>query len=72
MSLPSVGIKKRKILVPQPRSRFLLVVCPQCGNSQVIFSHSTFPARCLLCGTQLVKTAGGKAQILGKIERILG
>jgi len=66
------GGKRRKILVPQPRSRFLLVVCNNCGSRQVVFSHATFPARCFSCGAQLVVPTGGKAKILGKIERELG
>ncbi|MCX8196324.1 MAG: 30S ribosomal protein S27e [Acidilobaceae archaeon] len=70
MSSPAFEFKRRKILIPQPRSRFLLVTCPSCGNSQVIFSHATFPVRCLSCGTQLVRPRGGKAEILGKVERI--
>ncbi len=65
-----VGVKRRRILVPRPRSRFLLVVCPKCGHRQVVFSHSTFKAKCLNCGEQLVEPTGGKARILGKIERI--
>ena len=68
----SVGVPRRKILIPEPRSRFLLVVCPKCGNRQVVFSHATFPVRCLACGELLVKPTGGKAEILGTIERILG
>ena len=67
-----VVTKKRKILVPKPKSRFLLVICPQCGREQVVFSHATFPARCHSCGALLVRPTGGKAQILGKIERVLG
>ncbi|MDP8003033.1 MAG: 30S ribosomal protein S27e [Caldisphaera sp.] len=63
--------KRRKILVPQPRSRFLIVECPNCGHKQVIFSHATFPARCLSCGTLLIKSTGGRAEILGKVEKIL-
>ncbi len=65
-------MKKRKILVPEPKSRFVRVRCPQCGYEQVIFDHATFPVRCLICGTQLVETTGGKARILGEIVRILG
>jgi len=26
-------------LVPKPRSKFLRVKCPECGNEQIIFSH---------------------------------
>jgi SSU ribosomal protein S27E len=66
------GAPKRKVLVPEPKSRFLLVVCPNCGHRQVVFSHATFPVRCLSCGALLVKPRGGKAQILGKVEAILG
>ena len=55
-----------------PRSRFVKVRCPSCGNEQVVFDHATFPSRCLVCGTVLVVPSGGKAKILGEIVRILG
>lgn len=55
---------KTSELIPQPRSRFLKVVCKVCGADNVVFSHATFPARCKVCGTQLVKPRGGKAEIL--------
>jgi small subunit ribosomal protein S27e len=64
--------KKLKILVPQPRSRFLLVRCPKCGNEQVVFSHATYRARCLICGEPLVEPTGGKAKILGQVVKVLG
>ena len=72
MSMAYARMKKRRILVPRPKSRFMLVVCPRCGNKQVVFSHATFPARCLSCGEKLVEPTGGKAKILGAIERIYG
>ncbi len=62
---------KLKVLIPQPRSRFLRVKCSQCGNEQIIFSHATFPVRCTSCGTQLVFPRGGKAKINGEILREL-
>ncbi len=65
-------MKKRKILIPMPKSRFVKVRCPSCGNEQVVFDHATFPARCLVCGTILVVPTGGKAKILGDIVKILG
>jgi len=64
--------KKYKILVPEPKSRFVRVRCPDCGNEQVVFDRATFPARCLVCGRQLVEPTGGKAKILGEVIRILG
>ena len=65
-------MKKRKILIPMPKSRFVKVKCPSCGNEQVVFDHATFPVRCLVCGTVLVVPTGGKAKILGDIIKILG
>jgi small subunit ribosomal protein S27e len=65
-------LRKRKVLIPMPRSRFIKVRCPSCGNEQVVFDHATFPSRCLVCGTVLVVPSGGKAKILGEIVRILG
>jgi len=70
--MSAYGVPRRKILVPEPRSRFLLVRCPNCGNRMVIFSHATFPVRCLFCNTPLVKPTGGRARILGIIEKVLG
>lgn len=68
----SALVKKRKILIPEPKSRFVRVKCPNCGNEQVVFDHATFPVRCLVCGTLLMKPTGGKAKILGEIVKILG
>ncbi|MCI4456322.1 MAG: 30S ribosomal protein S27e [Sulfolobus sp.] len=62
---------KLKVLIPQPRSRFLRVKCAQCGNEQIVFSHATYPVRCTSCGTQLVVPRGGKAKILGEIIKEL-
>jgi len=67
-----MGTKKLKILIPQPRSRFILVRCPVCGNEQVVFSHATFRVRCLVCGTQLTEPTSGKAKILGQVVKVLG
>ncbi|MEM0380491.1 MAG: 30S ribosomal protein S27e [Desulfurococcaceae archaeon] len=57
-------MKKRKILIPQPKSKFLKLQCKICGSDNIVFSHATFPARCKICGTILVKPTGGKAIIL--------
>lgn len=64
-------VKKRHVPIPEPRSRFLVVRCPNCGNEQVVFSHATFPARCIICGAQLVTPRGGKARIHGQVLRVL-
>lgn len=63
---------KFKVLIPEPKSKFYRAKCKNCGNEQTVFSHSTFPVRCLSCGSQLVIPTGGKAKIEGDIVRILG
>ncbi|AAY80618.1 30S ribosomal protein S27e [Sulfolobus acidocaldarius] len=63
---------KFKILIPEPKSKFIRVKCRQCNNEQVIFSNATFPVRCLSCGAQIVIPKGGKAKIEGDTVRILG
>jgi small subunit ribosomal protein S27e len=65
-------VKKRKILIPEPRSKFIRIRCNTCGNEQVVFSHATFPARCLVCGVQLVQATGGRAKLINaEVVRIL-
>lgn len=58
-------------LVPKPKSRFVRVRCPDCGNVQVVFSHSTLKAVCLKCGRVLVQPTGGKAVIVAEILEFL-
>ncbi|HDJ97460.1 MAG TPA: 30S ribosomal protein S27e [Thermofilum sp.] len=65
-------MKKRKILVPTPKSRFVLVRCPDCGNEQVVFDHASMEVKCLLCGRVLTKPTGGKARIEAEILQVLG
>jgi len=62
--------KLYKILTPEPKSKFVRVKCPTCGNEQVVFTHATYPVKCMMCGTQLVTPTGGKAKIEGEIVRI--
>ena len=52
-------------LVPKPRSKFIRVKCPECGNEQIIFDHASTVVRCIVCGAVLAEPAGGKAKIKG-------
>jgi len=54
-------------LLPRPRSRFLRVKCPDCGNEQLIFDHATNSVKCNVCGAVLAENTGGKADIKGEI-----
>jgi small subunit ribosomal protein S27e len=54
-------------LVPLPKSKFIDVKCPDCGNTQTVFSHSAMKIRCKVCGSMLVQPTGGQAIILGTV-----
>ena len=60
-----------KILVPQPKSRFIRIKCPDCGNIQVTFSHASIEVKCFKCGRVLVEPSGGKAIILAEVMELL-
>jgi small subunit ribosomal protein S27e len=58
-------------IVPKPRSVFIQVRCPDCGNEQIVFSHVVTIARCNICGATLAEPTGGKGRILGEVVKIL-
>lgn len=55
--------------VPKPKSKFLKIRCKNCGNEQVLFSHSTIMIKCSVCNEVLARPSGGKA-ILSNCEVI--
>ena len=61
---------KKKLLIPQPRSRFLKVKC-ECGNEQIVFDRSSTKVVCNVCGRTLVEPTGGKSRILAEIIETL-
>jgi len=60
-----------KVLIPQPKSVFLRVRCPDCGNEQIVFSHATIIVHCNICGATLTEPSSGKAIIKGEIVAVL-
>jgi small subunit ribosomal protein S27e len=64
-------VKRERILIPKPRSSFLLVQCPNCGGERIVFSYSTIPIKCNNCGAPLARNTGGKCEILGTVLKRL-
>jgi small subunit ribosomal protein S27e len=58
-------------LLPRPRSKFLRVKCPDCGNEQVVFSQPTNVVKCNICSAVLAEPTGGKAAIKGEVVTAL-
>ena len=59
-----VGVMRR-ILLRKAKSRFIVVKCKSCGNTQVTFSHAASEVKCNVCGNLLLVPTGGKAKIVG-------
>jgi small subunit ribosomal protein S27e len=59
-------------LIPLPKSYFVRVRCPKCGNEQIIFSHVSRVVRCHVCDEVLARPRGGKAEILAPQMEKLG
>ncbi len=58
-------------IIPKPRSVFLQVKCPDCGNEQVVFSHVAMTVHCNICGAVLAENTGGRAEIKGEVINVL-
>mgnify|MGYP006282300403 CR=1 FL=1 len=53
------------------QTKFLLVECPECGNKQKIFARASTEVKCEKCEKTLAKPKGGKAEVTGKIVKVL-
>jgi len=56
----------------ETRSKFLTVKCNDCGNEQTAFGSSSMAVKCLKCGHELVVPRSGKAEMKGKVLKVLG
>ncbi len=64
-------MRKERILIPKPRSAYLLIKCSNCGNEQAVFSSSTVDIKCKICDSLISQRTGGKAKIFGTIIKRL-
>ena len=58
-------MRKGKNIIKEPTSTFYRIKCRDCGNEQIVFSHSSMVIKCNVCGKELVLPTGGKARIVG-------
>lgn len=63
-------MRKEREIIPQPRSRFLKVQCPDCGAENIVFDKASTVVKCYLCGTVLAEPRGGKSTLQVKKESI--
>jgi len=46
---------------------FYTVVCPDCGNEQIVFGRVSTEVACAVCGTTLATPTGGEADLHGEV-----
>jgi small subunit ribosomal protein S27e len=46
---------------------FIMVKCPDCGNTQRIFTRPATEVNCLVCGSPLARPTGGKAVLTAEV-----
>jgi len=63
---PAVGEKMSK-----SKSNFLKVKCGDCGNQQIVFDHAASKVECIICGKSLVKSKGGRSEVVAQIIEVL-
>jgi len=59
-----------KDIIPKSESKFLKVICDKCKNEQIIFNKASSNVKCLVCGTELADSTGGKAKIKSKVIQV--
>jgi len=64
-------MSKEQELIPKPRSRFLRVKCPSCGNEQIVFDRAASVVQCRICSDVLAEPTGGRARVKGEIVSVL-
>ncbi|RLF48348.1 MAG: 30S ribosomal protein S27e [Thermoplasmata archaeon] len=55
------------MVIPEPKSVFVRVKCPDCGNEQIVFNKPATKVTCLICGALLAEPTGGKGRFLGEV-----
>lgn len=64
-------VKRERVMLPKPRSSFLLVQCSNCSDEQVVFSNANMLVKCKSCGAPLAQNTGGRVKILGSVLKRL-
>ncbi|MBU3896853.1 MAG: 30S ribosomal protein S27e [Nanoarchaeota archaeon] len=54
-----------------PTTKFLKVTCSKCKNEQIIFNKASLNVKCLVCGTILSESTGGKSKIKAKVLQVM-
>ena len=53
--------------IPKPKTKFLRLKCPGCGNEQTTFSAASTIVRCLKCETVLTMPLASNSAVRAKV-----
>jgi small subunit ribosomal protein S27e len=59
---------KKKLLVPNPRSEFVSLRCPDCMELTTGFSHSNITIICAECNRPLAYPSGGRIRLAEGVQ----
>jgi small subunit ribosomal protein S27e len=59
---------KKKLLVPNPRSEFVSLRCPDCLDLTTGFSHSNTTIICTQCSRPLAYPSGGRIRLTEGVQ----
>ncbi len=54
----------------QTESKFLKVICSKCKNEQTVFNKASSSVKCLVCGSELAESTGGKSRVKEKVLKV--
>lgn len=70
LSIPAYtpNIHKKKRVFRQAKGYFMHIICADCEQRTVAYSHSQTNVKCKGCSALLVRSTGGTAEIVGKTK----
>jgi ribosomal protein S27E len=61
-----------KHIIKMPKSKFIVIACRNCKNSQIIFNKASTKIVCVNCKEVLAEPTGGGIFVKGKVLQQLG
>lgn len=58
-------MRRTRIPIPEPSSKFNNIKCAECGEDQVVYSHATTEVACNSCGNPISKPTGSRSRLSG-------
>ena len=59
------------MMIRETASKFVKIRCPKCKNEQIMFGKASTGIKCLVCGTELAESSGGKSRIKARVLEVL-